>query len=100
MGGGPTAPLAHPLLPPPQPGRHLGSVRPGQPVGAGCEAGSEPGRGGGAGPRAHLPGAAGLAAAARTDVTAPTPAPPCVYVETKMAAAMTALPVRPRTVSQ
>lgn len=62
----------------------------------------------GAGPCAGRGGAAGAPAwsgGARSgcaDRRAPPPthpAPPCVYVETKMAAAVTALPVRPRTVS-
>lgn len=51
--------------------------------------------------RGGTPDAPACEAAARTDVPAP-PASPCVYVETKMAAAaaVTALPVRLRAIRQ
>lgn len=80
------APLAHPLLPPPRPGRQAWSVRPrgrvpyrasSSPVGArprlgrGRPRGGSGADGGGAGPRAHLPGAAGS-----RRLRGPTSAPP------------------------
>lgn len=54
-------------------------------------------RGGAAGAPARRGGARGGCADRRAP---PPPALPCVYVETKMAAAVMALPVRLRTVSQ
>lgn len=56
------------------------------------------GEGGAAGAPAGHPGARRLRGPTSPPAP-PRPAPPCVYVETKMAAAVTALPGRPRAVS-